>query len=428
MTDRRQHEILRNFLESAWSLPDTPLASLSPEVASPTGDGTPEHPRDDEDLLLDWSLGDLSPERHRQLLDHLAACPACRREIAAMVSAGALVLPDVDAAGPDENTHVDASLRNAVRPVSERPSHVASPPDANPLAGRAAYGWRRPAIVTLVVALAASLLLLLAPQVFHFRSADGSSVIALAQRDVDQGRPGEAFARMETYLSGERAVAEAQRIQAGTILESSGYELARDGLVQGDFNRVSDIQHRVSRHTGGSSRLLNLRIQAERGETAEQSLSLRTSLVRDYGYETDGRRQIKDFSIPEITSTQQRIEGELLAGIEAFPDSLALRLNYGQFLLDQNEYQRAEGVFAEAVRRVPDSVLAQTGLGLALFQQNRPDTIERALEPFQKAVQLSPDDPVVNLNLAVCLARLGRAGDAQRYLERGTEGRSSGEP
>jgi tetratricopeptide (TPR) repeat protein len=298
------------------------------------------------------------------------------------------------------------------------PHVAASRRDAVSLAEPPVYDWRRPAIVTLITALAASLLLLLARGVFDFGPADRGSVIAMAQRDLDQGRLGEAFASMETYLSGGRDVSEDQRAKATAILESSGYELARGGLAKGDFGRVSDIEHRVSRHSGGSSRLLNLRIQAERGETAEQSLSRRRSLVQDYGYEADGKRQIKDFSIPEITPTQRRIEAELLAGIESFPDSLDLRLNYGQSLLDQNEFQRAEAVFAEAIRRAPHSVLAQTGLGLALFQQNRPDTIQRALEHFRKAVDLSPDDARVNLNLAVCLTRLGRETQARPYFKK----------
>ncbi len=373
MSKTQQDQVLRDLFATAVNSPFPD----APALDSP-------HPIDDEDLLLDWSLGDLSPERHQQVLDHLAACPACRREIAAMVRAGVLSLPTVDA----------------------------SVPDAIPRAEPTTSAWRRPAIVTLVVALAASVLLVLAPTVFDFGAPEAGSLIAMAQRDLDQGRPDEAFARLETYLS-SGGPAEDQRGRAAALLESAGYELARGGLSQGDFRRVAEIDSRVTSRTRASARLLNLRLQAERGETAERSLAQRRSLVRDYGYERNGQRLLKDFSIPEITPTQRRIEAELLAGIEAFPDSLDLRLNYGQFLLDQNEFQRAEAVFAEAVRREPRSVLAQTGLGLALFQQNRPEAIERALEPFQRAVQLSPDDPTANLNLAVCLTRLGRAQEAQ---------------
>jgi hypothetical protein len=58
------------------------------------------------------------------------------------------------------------------------------------------------------------------------------------------------------------------------------------------------------------------------------------SLVRDYGYETNGQRLIKDFSIPEITPTVRRIETGWVVAIEAFPDAIDLRLNYGHFLMD----------------------------------------------------------------------------------------------
>jgi len=385
MSKTQQEAILRHLFVTA--------INSSAETPSRTGASLSPHPIDDEDLLLDWSAGDLAPERHEQLLDHLAACPTCRREIAAMVRAGALVLP-----------HVDASLRDAV-----------------PLAERAAYGpWRRRSIFALVVALAASLLLVFARGLFDTGPRRGGTPIAMAQRDLEQGRTSEAFNRIDDYLSqaDQLTVTADDRRQAAAILESSGYELARSGLVKGDFRRVSDVENRVARRTTGSARLRNLRIQAERGETAEQSLARRRSLVRDYGYETNGRRLIKDFSIPEITATVRRIEAAWVAAIEAFPDAIDLRLNYGHFLLDQNDFQRAETVFAEAVGREPENVLAHTGLGLALFQQNRPETIQRALEHFQKAVELSPNDPGVNMNLAVCLTRLGREADARPYFEK----------
>jgi tetratricopeptide (TPR) repeat protein len=339
---------------------------------------------DDEDLLLDWSAGDLPAERHEQLLDHLAACPACRREIAAMVRAGALVLPDVEASLRDENPGVgETEPRGA---------------------------WQRPAMFALVTALAASLLLVLARGVFDFEPADGGSVIAMAQRDLDQGRPGEAFARLETYLSGGPDVAEDQRVRAAAILESSGYQLARGGLVQGDFSRVSDIEHRVSRHSGGSSRLLNLRIQAERGETSERSLAARMSLLEHYDYELDGRQVIKSLTIRAITDTDRRIEAGLQAAIAAYPDELDLRLNYGQLLLDQRHFERAEAEFAAAVAADPQNALAHTGLGLAILEQADDEddrqTAARALPHFQNAARLAPDDPVMQQNLTICRNRL----------------------
>lgn len=107
----------------------------------------------------------------------------------------------------------------AISPVSERPGHVAPLPDANPLAERAASDRSRPAIVTLVVALAASLLLVLARGAFDFGAPEAGSLIAMAQRDLDQGRRDEAFARMETYLSSGGA-AEDQRGRAAAILSA----------------------------------------------------------------------------------------------------------------------------------------------------------------------------------------------------------------
>jgi Flp pilus assembly protein TadD len=97
---------------------------------------------------------------------------------------------------------------------------------------------------------------------------------------------------------------------------------------------------------------------------------------------------------------------------------LDLRLNFGQFLLEQNEFERAAEQFDEAVRLDRTSVLAHTGLGLAVLQQKRPDAAAEALPHFEAAVKLSPDDPVLNLNLAVCLMRVGRAAEARPYFDK----------
>jgi len=120
MSKTQQNDILRDLFVTVMNS----SARESPVLESrPTALDSP-HPMDDEDLLLDWSAGDLPAERHEQLLDHLAACPACRREIAAMVRAGALVLPDVEASLRDENPGVgETEPRGAwQRPASGSPN------------------------------------------------------------------------------------------------------------------------------------------------------------------------------------------------------------------------------------------------------------------------------------------------------------------
>ncbi|MBN2293280.1 MAG: hypothetical protein JXM70_12690 [Pirellulales bacterium] len=94
------------------------------------------------------------------------------------------------------------------------------------------------------------------------------------------------------------------------------------------------------------------------------------------------------------------------------------RVNYGQFLLENNDFKQAAEQFATAEQLAPTSVLAQTGLGLALFQQDDDKIINQALTHFQRAVELATQDKNTNLNLAVCLVRLDRKEEAKLYFQK----------
>ena len=408
MTDTRQTEILQELFTAALATPPSDFRPPTSALPSP-------HPIDDEELLLDWSLGDLSPERHQQLVDHLAACPACRQEIAAMVRLGILELhvaasfqdadsPAPHSLAPNSLAPISASPDSPAYPASEMPDHVLEMPVHVP-----SRNWRQRTIAVLVTALAASLLLMFARGVFEFGPRDGAALIAMAQRDLQRGHPDQAFTRIEDLLSRSGDLTAEHQRDAAALLEASGYELARSGLKQGDFGRVTDIDSRVARRSGGSGRLTNLRIQAERGETAERSLAGQMSLFKDYDYELDGRQGIKSLTIRPITDTDRRIEADLQAAIEAHPDAVDLRLNYGQLLLEQRHFQRAEAEFAAAVSLDPQNALAHTGPGLAILEQAKDQhdyqTAARALPHFQTAARLSPDDAIIQQNLTICLNR-----------------------
>jgi len=385
MNDTPRNRILRAAFEAA----------VDSATAGPATSG--RHPVDDDELLLDWSLGDLNQQQREAFVDHLAECSYCRRELAAMVRAGAIVLPEVDE--DDFDADADAGPSAAIR--HDEPKSRA-----------------KPTLLLIAGALAASVLAMLAWGLFGPDGPEESSVIAMAQRDLDEGRAGEAFRRVETYLDDEAAIPAGQRARAEGILEASGYAVAREDLAAGQFAKVTAIEDQVARRTGASARLVNLRLQAERGETAEQSLAAKTSLVADYDYERDGRRHIKDITFPEITDADKRLKRQFAEAVQRHPDSVELRLNFGQFLLAQNDFPAAAEQFTEAVQIDPANALAQTGLGLALFQEGREESIARALGHFRRAVELAPDDPAAHLNLAVCLVRLGREAEAEPYFGR----------
>jgi len=378
VNEMRRDETLREIFRAA--------------MTSETGaaDSAQDHPVDDDELLIDWSVGDLDATRHRAVLDHLAECSYCRRELADMIQAGALVLPE----------HEDTGDPDDVREPAVTVRHDRS--NASPMRN----------LALAATAIAASLLVAI---IWGLSDRAGDSMLAMARRDLDAGRHTAAMERMEKYLDENEGLAADDHVEAGRILEESGYQLARKGLESGNFKNVLDIEGRTTLHSAVSPRLANLRIQAERGVTSEQTLATKGTLT-DYDYELDGRQYAKGF--PSFDATTTRLEKELAETVEKYPDSLDLRLNFGQFLMEQNDFERAVQQFTAAVRLDANSTLAQTGLGLALFQQDTDETIDQALGHFQKAVELSPNDLTANLNMAVCLARLGQKEKARPYFQK----------
>lgn len=185
MSNNRNQEILQELLDAARERPTS-------EHPLPNAQSSPPHPADDDDLLLDWSLGALSAEKHRWLLEHLAACPACRREIAAMVRLGVLELPNVPTA-VNEAEPTDVLVPNQPESVMTNLPPVQ-------------HSWRNRSIAVFAVALAASLLLLILYQISDVQWHGGEAVIAQAQRDWQSGRAEQAFARVEELQIGRAHV------------------------------------------------------------------------------------------------------------------------------------------------------------------------------------------------------------------------------
>ena len=52
------------------------------------------HVVDDEELMACWESGLLVPRQHEEILDHLAACPQCRRKLAEMIRRGNLQIAE----------------------------------------------------------------------------------------------------------------------------------------------------------------------------------------------------------------------------------------------------------------------------------------------------------------------------------------------
>ncbi len=320
-----------------------------------------------------------------------------------MIRADVLVLPDMPESVEEKPEQTEAS---------DAPLPIATVRRIHP----EVTSRRGPLLV--VAALAASLLIAV---LWGLSDHGGDSMLAMARRDLEAGNHLAAMERMEKYLDANEGLTADDRTEAGRIIEDSGYRIARKELEGGQadrLKRVIDMEARAARRGGGSGRLANLRIQAERGEDRERTLSERGTLS-DYGILENGFH--KDAGIKSIfndppsprTETNKRVEGELAKAVAKYPDSLDLRLNYGQLLLELYDYERAAEQFTAASKRDQQNPMAETGLGLALYRQGEKSDAADALPHFRKAAALSPSDPAAKENLALCLKRLGRAEESK---------------
>lgn len=349
------------------------------------------HLIDDEDLLLQWSLGELTSQQHSAIVKHLAACGRCRAELAAMVRAGAIQLPEVEQESPAFQQPAPVS------PSRAQPAWPSSPRRRQ---------WRN--LGLLAVATAASLLI--AVLSWQWPRSKTGPLLALAEQELAGGNSAAAMSRVENLLRTGANPAVTDR--AVKLLERSGYTLARDNLQKGDFRQVLDIQQRVSDWQASSSRLVNLKIQAERQIPAEYVLA-QGGLLTDYGYNMDGSSSQK--ALPEVDQAIEHLLSELAQAVTEHPHGVELKLNYGQLLLNLKRLEEAREQFTAALALAPDDALTRLGMGLVEFERG---AYEKALLQFERAAALAPKNPSACMNAAMCLEQLGRHAEAQSYWRR----------
>lgn len=231
-----------------------------------------------------------------------------------------------------------------------------------------------------------------------------------ARRDLEAGNVATALQQAEELLG--KKLDSPTREEAERVLARAGYTLARSQLIAERFEEVLEIEHSVSSRIGVSSRLLNLKLQAERGVPAEYVLAYAGSLT-DYGYELDGSSP--QMALPTIDQTTERLSQELQQAVAEHSNSVDLRLNYGQFLLYLRRFEEARGQFTAALVLDRRNPLARLGLGLLEFELRE---YKNALEHFEAVVKIDPDSLAGHLNAAICLEKLGRPADARQHWRR----------
>ncbi len=354
------------------------------------------HFTEDEEFLTCWSLGILSPDQQREMIDHLADCPQCRSELAAMLKEGVITPPEAtDEAIPEEDAEDSAQTPGPTTiPLSSvQPSSQSS---------RRAPVWKTWG------SLAAAASILIAAY-FIAKSSVSKSPLDDAARQLAQGNALSAFSLVEEYLDQNDNLDASSRTRAEQLYRQAAGKLAPAALADGQFERVLNIENRVASRVGAVPELLSLKLQAERGETHEHTLARAGSLT-DYGYQLDG--ETYTMCLPDFDKTTERLKKEFARAVAEYPENVVLRLNYAQLLLDQGQTEEACGQFADALSKEGNNPLAHLGMGLAQFRSKE---YEPALKHFETVVALDPGNVAGHLNTAICLTRLGRPDEARVY-------------
>jgi tetratricopeptide (TPR) repeat protein len=193
------------------------------------------------------------------------------------------------------------------------------------------------------------------------------------------------------------------------LFEQSAYHLARNKLRQGAIGDVREICAHVAAAHGGSPRLLNLKLQIERGFVEEYALASAGLLTR-YGYQIDGFAGIKPLPTEDLATERQR--ESLRQAVTQYPDCVELRINYGQLLLEQSRKVEAREQFQAARRLAPENVWALLGLGLTEFDLGQPAA---ALEHFQELLRLAPEMVAAHVDAAAAAQQAGQPKLAEQY-------------
>ncbi len=186
--------------------------------------------------------------------------------------------------------------------------------------------------------------------------------------------------------------------------ESLAYSRAHAALASGRFAEVAELVTQAGEQGLLSDRLRNLHSQAQRGVVAPISLAVAGNLS-DFGFGIGGVVARDPGSMPyreglaeaeNILATAQSRSREVL-------------LNRGHIWLTRNEPTRALEAFEEARQLGPQDPLAWLGLGLARFLS---DDLAGAQQAFGQAAELDTSNVSARLNLAITLDELGRSHES----------------
>jgi len=114
----------------------------------------------------------------------------------------------------------------------------------------------------------------------------------------------------------------------------------------------------------------------------------------------------------------QRFDGALeflKRANELKPDSREVIVNLANAYFDSGKYEDAEKWYASALEKKADDVDVRTDLGLTFIFRDKPN-YDRAIQEFQRSLELNPNHPQTLQNLTVAYTKKGDSANANQTL------------
>lgn len=204
---------------------------------------------------------------------------------------------------------------------------------------------------------------------------------------------------------------------AGKILKSN----------RADRNAVLILAHALLGQNRTDEAIAPLERVARRDSDGEVETLLGAALCNS-GRRADGIAQLRQTVArrPAYLPAFQELAGQLArtgqfdeaigiieAGLALDPDNIALKLDLGRLLLQNNAPARASQILAAARDAAPGRPDILTELGRALLLKG---DYAAAADAYRHALGLRPDDALSRANLAACLLEMGQRDGAEAAL------------
>lgn len=99
------------------------------------------------------------------------------------------------------------------------------------------------------------------------------------------------------------------------------------------------------------------------------------------------------------------------------PNELEPLIKLGNSYFDAEQYESAEKWYLAALKKTPNDVNVRTDLGLTFFLRT-PRDIDRAVEEYQAALAIAPDNEIALQNLALAYIETGDKQNLQITIEK----------